>query len=65
MFLTLVLTLCLSTAPAPKPCTVTNIDKNIVTVQQDQNLYAFKGTNFQKGEKIIAVFEQDQIIEIF
>jgi hypothetical protein len=64
MFTALILTLCLSTAPAPKPCTVTNIDNNIVTVEQNQNLYAFKGTNFKVGDKLIAIFSNDQIIEI-
>lgn len=64
MFLTLVLTFCLSSAPAPKPCTVTNIDKNIVTVEQNQDLYAFKGTNFKVGDQLIAIFNNDQIIEI-
>ena len=64
MFLTLILTLYLSTAPAPKPCTVTNIDNNIVTVQQKQDLYVFKGTNFKVGDQLIAIFNNDQIIEI-
>lgn len=64
MFTTLILTLCLSTAPAPKPCTVTNIDNNIVTVEQNQNLYAFRGTNFKVGDQLIAIFNNDQIIEI-
>lgn len=64
MFTTLILALCLSTVPAPKPCTVTNIDNNIVTVEQNQNLYAFKGTNFKVGDQLIAIFNNDQIIEI-
>lgn len=64
MFTTLILALCLSAAPAPKPCTVTNIDNNIVTVEQKENLYAFKGTNFKVGDQLIAIFNNDQIIEI-
>ena len=64
MFLTLVLTFCLSIAPAPKSCTVTNIDNNIVTVEQNQDLYAFKGTNFKVGDQLIVIFNNDQIIEI-
>lgn len=64
MFLTLVLALCLSSTPAPKLCTVTNIDNNIVTVKQKENLYAFRGTNFKVGDQLIAIFNNDQIIEI-
>ena len=64
MFLTLILTFCISTASASKPCTVTNIDNNIVTVQQKQDLYASKGTNFKVGDQLIAIFNNDQIIEI-
>ena len=65
MLLPLILTLCISSAPAPKVCTVTDINDNIITVEQSENLYAFRGTNFQTEEKIIAVFAGDQIIEIF
>ena len=64
MFLTLVLALCLSSTPAPKLCTVTNIDNHIVPLKQKENWYAFRGTNFKVGDQLIAIFNNDQIIEI-